>query len=78
MVSTPTSQGRYSHSFYDVGGVCYVLAYGMRDNTDAARATFGNLISPAAEDVAKIITSRVLLETDVTLTETKGVTVPVA
>lgn len=55
-----------------------VYAYGVRDNTDAARATFGSMQAITAEAVAKLITSRALLETDVTVTETKAVTVPVA
>lgn len=50
-----------------------ILAYGVRDNTDAARAVFGNMQVISAEEVAKIIVNRVLTETDVTLTETRGV-----
>ncbi len=77
VVSEPGATGNFAGNFYDIGGELYVLAYGVRDNTEAARAVFGNLISPTAESVAKIITSRVLLETDVTLTETRGVAVAV-
>lgn len=76
VVTTPGASGNFEGSFYDVGGELYVLAYGVRDNTDAARAVFGNLISPTAEAVAKIITSRNLLESDITLTETRGIAVP--
>lgn len=50
-----------------------IYAYGVRDNTEAARATFGNLQTITAETVAKLITSRVLLESDVTLTETVAI-----
>lgn len=53
----------------------YVLAYGVRDNTDAARTIFGNLTSPDALDIARIITTRSLTEKDITLTETRGVKV---
>lgn len=49
-----------------------VYAYGVRDNTEAARVTFGNMQVITAETVAKVITSRVLLNADVTLTETKA------
>ena len=55
-----------------------VYAYGMRDNSDLARATFGDLTAPTAETIAKILTSRVLLDSDVTLTETRGVESPSA
>lgn len=49
-----------------------VYAYGVRDNTETARVTFGNMQVVTAETVAKVITSRVLLESDVTLTETRA------
>lgn len=47
-----------------------VYAYGVRDNTDAARTVFGNLTAVTAESVAKVITTSVLTETDVTLSRT--------
>ena len=50
-----------------------VLGYAVRDNTDAARAVFGNMQAVTAEQVAKLIVTRTLTETDVTLTETRGV-----
>ena len=55
-----------------------MYAYGVRDNTEAARVTFGNMQVISAETVAKIITSRVLVESDVTLTETKAVEIAVS
>ena len=51
----------------------YVYAYGIRDNNENARASFGNLFSPTAEQVARIIVARVVSESDVTITETKSV-----
>lgn len=53
-----------------------VLAYGVRDNNEAARVTFGNLEAQTAETIAKLIVTRALTETDVTLTETKGAVLP--
>lgn len=55
-----------------------VYAYGVRDNTDNARAMFGSMEAVTAEQVAKLVVSRTLTEVDVTLTETKATTVPVA
>lgn len=52
-----------------------VLAYGVRDNTETARVVFGNMEVIAAEQVAKLIASRILTENDITLTETRGVTI---
>ncbi len=49
------------------------LAYGIRDNNQNASLYFGNLIAPTAEDVAKLIVSRTLKETDITLTMTQGI-----
>lgn len=53
-------------------GEVYVLGYGVRDNTEAARATFGNLEVLTGETVAKLIVQRVLTSVDITLTETRG------
>lgn len=55
-----------------------IYAYGVRDNTEAARTKFGNLKAPTAETVANLIVTRTLLESDVSLTETKGVELPLA
>lgn len=55
-----------------------VLGYGVRDNTEAARVVFGNMQAPTAEDVARLVTNSTLLESDVTLTETRGFTLPSA
>ena len=49
-----------------------ILAYGIRDNNENARTIFGNLTAPTAETMASIITQRKLLESDITLTRTRG------
>lgn len=48
-----------------------VYAYGVRDNTEAARVAFGNLQAVQAETVAKLIASSVLTDADITVTETQ-------
>lgn len=53
---------------------CVLLAYGVRDNTNAAVAEFGNLQAISAETVAQLIVNRRLTENDITLTETRGFT----
>ena len=50
-----------------------IFAYGVRDNTDAARVTFGNLEVPTATNIAQIIVSRALTGADITLTETRAI-----
>lgn len=49
-----------------------ILAYGVRDNNENARVAFGNMQTITAETVASLIATRQLLESDVTLTETRG------
>lgn len=53
-------------------GEVVVLGYGVRDNTENARAVFGNMQAVQAETVAKLIVTRTLTETDITLSETRG------
>lgn len=73
VVSTPGADEDYAATFTTPNMELVVLAYTVRDNTEAARVVFGNLEAVTAETVAKLITSRVLLETDVTVSETRGV-----
>lgn len=54
-----------------------IHAYGISEKSAMARAVFGNLTSPTAESVAKVITSRKVSSTDATLSETRGVYLPV-
>lgn len=54
-------------------GVLY--AYGVRDNTDAARVAFGDMEAPTAQSIANLVASRTLTESDVTLTVTKGINI---
>lgn len=49
-----------------------VLAYGLRDNTDAARVTYGNIDWSSVQPEVVLDVTRRLLESDVTVTETKG------
>jgi hypothetical protein len=51
-----------------------ILAYGVRDNTENARTVFGNLQVVTAEQVAKLVVTSTLLANDITLTETRGIT----
>lgn len=57
---------------------CVIYAYGVRDNTEAARVIFGDMQAVTAETVAKLIVSHTLLESDITLTETRAATLTVA
>lgn len=59
-------------TFSDKAVVIY--AYGMKENTDKAKASFGSMNAPTAEQVAKLLASRTISKSDVTLTTTKGLT----
>ena len=67
--------GKFTQQFdyrgASVDGVVY--AYGIRLNNENARVIFGNLQSLAAETIAKLIVQRTLLNSDVTLSETRAV-----
>ena len=51
-----------------------IYAYGVRENTDKAKAKFASIKAPNAEQVAKLLTSRSLSTADYTMTNTAGVT----
>lgn len=77
VVETPgTPTTAFGGQLPSAGSEVVVLAYGVRENTEYARTVFGNLQAVTAENVAKLIVTRNLLEQDVTLTETVGVTLP--
>ena len=50
-----------------------LYAYGVRDNSENARTTFGNIEVPTAQMVAQLVVNRSLNESDITLTETVSV-----
>ena len=78
VVQTPGDSGNFEGTLRTgFTAETVVLAYGVRDNNENARVTFGNLTAVTAETVAKVITSRALTENDITLTETSGVNVQV-
>lgn len=78
-VVTESGAGNYFQATFPASSAPMVVyAYGVRDNNDAATAAFGDLQVLSAETVAKIIVTRVLKETDISLTETVAFGVPSA
>lgn len=49
-----------------------ILAYGIRINSERAALKLGQLSAPTAENVAQIVASRALNDSDLTLTQTTG------
>lgn len=56
-----------------VGSVIY--AYGIKDLSELAEVKFGQMIAPSAEQVAKVVTSRMLNSGDIQMTETRSLVV---
>ena len=52
-----------------------VLAYGIRVNSERAALKLGQLDAPTADNIAKIVASRSLNHSDITLTQTSGTSV---
>ena len=75
VVSEPGENSHFPTSISSVPGEAFFYGYGIRLNSEAARTIFGDMSLVSADDVARVITSRALLESDVTLTETRYTTV---
>lgn len=79
VVSIPGSGSTFAGTiFAQEEATSIVYAYGLRDNTDAARVVFGNMSLPTSVQVANLIVTRTLTETDVTLTETRSAVINVS
>ena len=55
-----------------------VYAYGIRFNTEAAKARYSNMDVKSAADIANLIVSRTVTGADITVTETRGRLLPAA
>lgn len=69
-----SAESPWNVTFPAVADEVVVLAYGVRLNTETARAKFGNISVTPAEQIAKLIVTRTLTENDITPTETRGFT----
>lgn len=70
VVSDPGENNNFFASIEVGTGEIYIYAYGVRDNTEAARVLFGEMQVVTAEHIAEVIVTRQLLESDITLTDT--------
>lgn len=70
--SVVSTGGNFTDTFPTTVGYKYAIyAYGIRINSEAARARFENLGVNDATRIASLIASRVITESDITLTETR-------
>ena len=75
VVNTPGENNNWAYSLPSMADAGVIYAYGIRFNSEAAYVTFGNITAESAETYAKLIVSRTMSDTDVTVTETRGVAV---
>lgn len=79
-VATEPGTGQYLYQAllpFSNEEVC-IYAYGVRLNSETARAKFGDLEAVTAETIAKLVVNRTLTAADVTLTETSSATLAAA
>lgn len=74
VISTAGQNGDFAAELTYSDKAVVIYAYGMKENTDKAKASFGSMNAPTAEQVAKLLASRIISTSDVTLTSTKGLT----
>ena len=72
VATQPGDNGLFPADLKYTSNAVVVYAYGIRDLTERATVMFGNMVAPSAEEVAKLVTSRVLRASDFALTETIG------
>lgn len=70
--TTPGESNTFAASLPYTAEAVIVYAYGITDTNAAARAAFGALHAPTAEDVATLVTSRTISTSDVVMTATGG------
>ena len=75
--STPGPNSDYTTEIpIGTNGPIVTYAYAIRLNSESAKAKYGNITAEQAETFAKLIATRVLTESDVTITETVGLESP--
>lgn len=74
VVSVAGNDGLFQGELAKSDKAVVVYAYGMKDTSGAASESFGNLIAPTAEEVAKLVVSSKISSSDVTTTKTVGLT----
>lgn len=74
LAEEPATSGYFKAEVDNTSNSVVVLAYGIRVNSESARAIFSDLEAPSAETVAKLVATSSLTENDVTLTQTVGAT----
>ena len=77
VINTPGSPEQFAGELPYTAKSVVIYAYGYRLNSAAAKAMYGNMQAPTAEEVAKLFTSSSEAASGTTLMKTKGLTMNV-
>lgn len=75
VVSDTNGDGFFSLDITDIAGDLAIYAYGMKDTSASASATFGNYKVTNASDVATLVSNRSISSKDFIFTKTRGTTI---
>lgn len=74
IVSDAGEDGSFKLQITDIAGDLAIYAYGMKDTSASASATFGNYKVTNASDVATLVSNRSISSKDFVFTKTRGTT----
>ena len=74
IVSVAGEDGRFEMQITDIAGDLAIYAYGMKDTSASASATFGNYKVTNASDIATLVSNRSISSKDFVFTKTRGTT----
>lgn len=74
IVSVAGEDGSFKLQITDIAGDLAIYAYGMKDTSESASATFGNYKVTNASDVATLVSNRSISSKDFIFTKTRGTT----
>lgn len=74
IVSDAGANGKFTMEFSDMEGELAIYAYGMKDTSASASATFGNYKVTNASDIATLVSNRSISSKDFIFTKTRGTT----
>ena len=75
VVSDTNGDGYFPLDITDIAGDLAIYAYGMKDTSASASATFGNYKVANASDVATLVSNRSISSKDFIFTKTRGTTI---
>lgn len=74
VVSVAGENGAFELEITDIAGDLAIYAYGMKDTSASASATFGNYKVTNASDIATLVSNRSISSKDFVFTKTRGTT----